>query len=81
MPLAAKQIKRGVSFSEISWEETHEMIDRLTGKARAAAAVFMTEERGLSGARIANGRRALRTVAAGPRASRSASSAWTSYSI
>jgi hypothetical protein len=42
--LAAKRIKRGVSFSETSREEIREMIDRLTSNARAAAAVFMTED-------------------------------------
>jgi hypothetical protein len=44
MPLAAKRIKRGVSFSETSRQEIHEMMDRLIGNARAAAAVFMTED-------------------------------------
>ena len=44
MPLAAKRIKRGVSFSEISRQEILEMMDRLIGNARAAAAVFMTED-------------------------------------
>jgi phosphate:Na+ symporter len=44
MPLAAKRIKRGVSFSESGRQEVREMIDRLTGNARAAAAVFMTED-------------------------------------
>ena len=44
MPLAAKRIKRGVSFSEASREEIREMLDRLTSNARAAAAVFMTED-------------------------------------
>jgi phosphate:Na+ symporter len=44
MPLAAKRIKYGVSFSETSREEIREMIDRLTSNARAAAAVFMTED-------------------------------------
>ena len=44
MPLAAKRIKRGVSFSEISRREIREMMDRLIGNARAAAAVFMTED-------------------------------------
>ena len=44
MPLAAKRIKRGVSFSEISRQEIREMMDRLIGNARAAAAVFMTED-------------------------------------
>ncbi len=44
MPLAAKRIKRGVSFSEAGREEIREMIDRLTSNARAAAAVFITED-------------------------------------
>jgi phosphate:Na+ symporter len=44
MPLAAKRIKRGVSFSEANREEIREMLDRLTSNARAAAAVFMTED-------------------------------------
>ena len=44
MSLAAKRIKRGVSFSEISRQEIREMMDRLIGNARAAAAVFMTED-------------------------------------
>jgi phosphate:Na+ symporter len=44
MSLAAKRIKRGVSFSEASREEIREIIDRLIGNARAAAAVFMTED-------------------------------------
>jgi phosphate:Na+ symporter len=44
MPLAAKRIKRGVSFSEASREEIREMIDRLTSNARAAAAVLMPED-------------------------------------
>src|ERR1700756_1151812 len=44
MPLAAKRIKRGVSFSEISRQEFREMMDRLISNARAAAAVFMTED-------------------------------------
>jgi phosphate:Na+ symporter len=44
MALAAKRIKRGVSFSEASQQEIHEMVDRLIGNARAAAAVFMTED-------------------------------------
>src|SRR5580692_4444508 len=44
MALAAKRIKRGVSFSEISRQEIREMVDRLIGNARAAAAVFMTED-------------------------------------
>jgi phosphate:Na+ symporter len=44
MPLAAKRIKRGVSFSEESRDEIREMIERLTSNARAAAAVLMTED-------------------------------------
>ncbi len=44
MSLAAKRIKRGVSFSEISRQEIREMMNRLIGNARAAAAVFMTED-------------------------------------
>jgi phosphate:Na+ symporter len=44
MALAAKRIKRGVSFSEISRQEIREMMDWLIGNARAAAAVFMTED-------------------------------------
>jgi len=36
MSLAAKRIKRGVSFSEISRQEIREMMDRLIGNARAA---------------------------------------------
>jgi phosphate:Na+ symporter len=44
MALAAKRIKRGVSFSEISRQEIREMMDRLIGNARAAAAVLMTED-------------------------------------
>jgi phosphate:Na+ symporter len=44
MPLAAKRIKRGVTFSEIGRQEIREMLDRLIGNARAAAAVFMTED-------------------------------------
>ena len=44
MPLATKRIKRGVSFSETSRQEIREMMDRLIGNARAAAAVFMTED-------------------------------------
>jgi phosphate:Na+ symporter len=44
MSVAAKRIKRGVSFSEISRQEIREMMDRLIGNARAAAAVFMTED-------------------------------------
>jgi phosphate:Na+ symporter len=44
MPIAAKRIKRGVSFSEANREEIRDMLDRLTSNARAAAAVFMTED-------------------------------------
>ena len=44
MPLAAKRIKRGVSFSEATQQEIREMLDRLVSNARAAAAVFMTED-------------------------------------
>ncbi|MBV9203064.1 MAG: Na/Pi cotransporter family protein [Alphaproteobacteria bacterium] len=44
MPLAAKRIKRGVSFSETGRREIREMLERLTGNARAAAAVFMTDD-------------------------------------
>ena len=44
MSLAAKRIKRGVSFSEPSRAEISQMVDRLISNARAAAAVFMTED-------------------------------------
>jgi phosphate:Na+ symporter len=44
MPLAAKRIKRGVSFSQAGRDEIREMIERLISNARAAAAVFMTED-------------------------------------
>lgn len=44
MPLAAKQIKRGIAFSEATREEIRSMIERLTANTRAAAAVFMTED-------------------------------------
>jgi phosphate:Na+ symporter len=44
MALAAKRIKRGVSFSELSRAEIRQMVDRLISNARAAAAVFMTED-------------------------------------
>ena len=44
MSLAAKRIKRGVSFSETSRQEIREMMDRLISNARGAAAVFMTED-------------------------------------
>src|SRR5438552_5207787 len=44
MPLATKRIKRGVSFPEAGRREIREMIERLISNARAAAAVFMTED-------------------------------------
>jgi phosphate:Na+ symporter len=44
MPLAAKRIKQGIAFSEESREEMRAMIERLIANARAAAAVFMTED-------------------------------------
>ena len=44
MALAARRIKRGVSFSEPSRAEIRQMVDRLINNARAAAAVFMTED-------------------------------------
>src|SRR6266436_3992167 len=44
MPLAAKRIKRGFSFPETGRREIREMIERLISNARAAAAVFMTED-------------------------------------
>ena len=44
MPLAAKRIKRGVSFSQAGRDEIREMIERLISNVRAAAAVFMTED-------------------------------------
>ena len=44
MPLAAKRIKQGIAFSETSREEIRGMIERLISNARAAAAVFMTED-------------------------------------
>src|SRR5947208_3474664 len=44
MPLATKRIKRGISFSETGRHEIREMLERLTSNARAAAAVFMTED-------------------------------------
>src|ERR1700731_1364627 len=44
MPLAAKRIKRGVSFSETSRQEIRDMMERLISNARGAAAVFMTED-------------------------------------
>ena len=44
MPLAAKRIKQGIAFSETSRDEIRGMIERLISNARAAAAVFMTED-------------------------------------
>ena len=44
MAIAARRIKRGVSFSEPSRAEIRQMVDRLISNARAAAAVFMTED-------------------------------------
>ena len=44
MTLAARRIKRGVSFSEATRDEIREMVNRLTSNARAAAAVFITED-------------------------------------
>jgi phosphate:Na+ symporter len=44
MPLAAKRIKRGVVFSETARQEIRKMLERLMSNARAAAAVFMTED-------------------------------------
>jgi len=44
MPLAAKRIKRGVSFSQAGRDEIRDMIERLISNVRAAAAVFMTED-------------------------------------
>jgi phosphate:Na+ symporter len=44
MPLAAKRIKRGLAFSEESRDDVRQMIGRLISNARAAAAVFMTED-------------------------------------
>jgi phosphate:Na+ symporter len=44
MPLAAKRIKRGVSFSETNRQEIRDMMERLISNARGAAAVFMTED-------------------------------------
>ena len=46
MPLAGKRIKRGVSFSDASADEIRQMIERLIGNTRAAAAVFMTDDAG-----------------------------------
>jgi phosphate:Na+ symporter len=44
MPLAAKRIKQGIAFSEASRREIRDMIERLIANARAAAAVFMTDD-------------------------------------
>jgi phosphate:Na+ symporter len=44
MPLAAKRIKQGIAFSEARQHEIRGMIERLIANARAAAAVFMTED-------------------------------------
>jgi phosphate:Na+ symporter len=44
MPLAAKRIKQGIAFSEESRREIRDMIERLIANARAAAAVFITED-------------------------------------
>jgi phosphate:Na+ symporter len=44
LPLAAKRIKQGIAFSEAGSRELREMIERLISNARAAAAVFMTED-------------------------------------
>ena len=44
MPLAAKRIKQGITFSDTSSREIRGMIERLLSNARAAAAVFMTED-------------------------------------
>src|SRR5437763_10297787 len=44
MPLAAKRIKFGMAFSQQSQAEVRHMIERLIANARAAAAVFMTED-------------------------------------
>jgi len=46
MPLAAKQIKRGIAFSDTNRDEIRTMIDRLITNTRAAAAVFLTEDPG-----------------------------------
>ena len=46
MPLAAKRIKRGLAPSDANREEIRQMIERLIGNTRAAAAVFMTEDPG-----------------------------------
>jgi phosphate:Na+ symporter len=44
MALAAKRIKFGIAFSQQSQAEIRQMIERLISNARAAAAVFMTED-------------------------------------
>src|SRR5262249_19412480 len=44
MPLAAKQIKQGIAFSEADRSELRGIVERLIGNARTAAAVFMTED-------------------------------------
>jgi phosphate:Na+ symporter len=44
MRLAAKHIKQGIAFSEPRREEIRALIERLIANARAAAAVFMTED-------------------------------------
>ena len=44
MPLAAKRIKRGIAFSKANHDEIRQMIERLIGNTRAAAAVFMTDD-------------------------------------
>jgi len=44
MPLAAKQIKQGIAFSEPDRGELRSMIERLIANARTAAAVFMTDD-------------------------------------
>ncbi|MBV9248637.1 MAG: Na/Pi cotransporter family protein, partial [Acetobacteraceae bacterium] len=44
MGLAAKQLKRGLSFSADERASLNEMFDRLTGNLHAAALVFMTDD-------------------------------------
>jgi phosphate:Na+ symporter len=44
MPLAAKQIKQGIAFSDDDRTRLRGMIDRLIANARTAAAVFMTDD-------------------------------------
>lgn len=46
MPLAAKQIKRGLAFASANRDEIHQMIERLIANTRNAAAVFLTEDPG-----------------------------------